>query len=103
MEAREEPNGEGRMRIKSFELNNQYEAIYSGTKNDPPGAYGRIRIHGFAHVSRVADGVREESIEPFLIADMGFELCGWADNYIGIVPAGEKVPEWMGEWIRGDK
>jgi len=82
-------------RIKSFEMNNGYEAIYRGASGDPPGSFGRIRIHGFALVT---DG-DVDSVEPFLIGDDGFEVCNEAQNYIGIVPYGSPLPEWMGSML----
>lgn len=84
-------------KIRSFKLNDQYEAVYGGSASDTPGESHRLRVHGFALVSiDYGDGFGpQDVVMPFLFADTGFEMCEDCSNYLGVVPAGGELPGWM--------
>lgn len=75
------------MRIKSFRLTDKYEAVY----NDG-GAAIRDPVHGFVLIEE-RDGTMR--VTPFTYGVDRFELCESCDNFLGIIPSGSQLPEWM--------
>ena len=89
--------------IKSFVLDDSYEAVYGGSKHDRKGESIRHRIDGFAVISRgsfiASEPIWQDEIAPFEFSELGFSLCESVVNFLGIVKVGEPIPGWMEEWI----
>ncbi len=85
--------------IKSFEMNDLYDAVYEPTQGDPPSSYVRSPVDGFALVIELEHGGgpahRCETVEPFEFGDTGFTLCCSIKNFLGVVRRGDSLPEWM--------
>lgn len=89
--------------IKSMQLDDSYEAIYGGSRLDKAGEFVRERITGFVVLAAGSFVSGEpllcDEVQPFVMGELGFELCCQSQNYIGVVKLGENLPQWMMEWI----
>jgi hypothetical protein len=89
--------------IKSFVMDDSYEAVYGGGRHDCKGTFVRCRIAGFAVIRRGSfvrrEQIWQDEVAPFELGELGFALCESIDNFLGVVKVGEEMPEWMEAYI----